>query len=159
VSSNVGIIFYGTSAWSTFVSKLPVIGRAHVGYLPLKRVVGISKLARVVHGFARRLQIQEKLTAEIAEAIQVILQPQGVGMVIETAHSCMTLRGFVAVGKFCFMIEGSPDVRQLIAIGTFEGSLFDPTRIPPRQSYTDPSRLGPLYRPSTALPNLPSFIT
>jgi GTP cyclohydrolase I-like protein len=109
---------------------LPVIGRAHVGYLPTKRVVGISKLARVVHGFARRLQIQEKLTAEIAEAIQVILQPQGVGTVIETAHSCMTLRGFVAVGEFCFMIEGSPDVRQLIAIGTFEGSLFDPTRIP-----------------------------
>jgi GTP cyclohydrolase IA len=73
---------------------LPVIGRAHVGYLPTKRVGGISKLARVVHGFARRLPIQEKLTAEIAEAIQVILQPQGVGMVIETAHSCMTLRGF-----------------------------------------------------------------
>jgi GTP cyclohydrolase IA len=73
---------------------LPVIGRAHVGYLPTKRVGGISKLARVVHGIARRLPIQEKLTAEIAEAIQVILQPQGVGMVIETAHSYMTLRGF-----------------------------------------------------------------
>ena len=72
---------------------LPVIGRAHVGYLPTNRVVGISKLARVVHGFARRLQIQEKLTAEIAEAIQDILQPQGVGVVIEAEHSCMTLRG------------------------------------------------------------------
>jgi GTP cyclohydrolase IA len=72
---------------------LPVIGRAHVGYLPMNRVVGISKLARVVHGFARRLQIQEKLTAEIAEAIQDILQPQGVGVVIEAEHSCMTLRG------------------------------------------------------------------
>jgi GTP cyclohydrolase IA len=72
---------------------LPVIGRAHVGYLPTHRVVGISKLARVVHGFARRLQIQEKLTAEIAEAIQDILQPQGVGVVIEAEHSCMTLRG------------------------------------------------------------------
>ena len=65
---------------------LPVTGRAHVGYLPVKRVVGISKLARVVHGFARRLQIQEKLTAEIAEAIQDILQPQGVGVVIEAEH-------------------------------------------------------------------------
>jgi GTP cyclohydrolase I len=72
---------------------LPVIGRAHVGYLPTNRVVGISKLARVVHGFARRLQIQEKLTTEIAEAIQDILQPQGVGVVIEAEHSCMTLRG------------------------------------------------------------------
>ena len=72
---------------------LPVIGRAHVGYLPANRVVGISKLARVVNGFARRLQIQEKLTAEIAEAIQDILQPRGVGVVIAAEHSCMTLRG------------------------------------------------------------------
>lgn len=72
---------------------LPFIGRAHVGYLPSNRVVGISKLARVVHGFARRLQIQEKLTAEIAEAIQDILQPKGVGVVIVSEHSCMTMRG------------------------------------------------------------------
>jgi GTP cyclohydrolase I len=72
---------------------LPVIGRAHVGYLPTNRVVGISKLARVVQGFSRRLQIQEKLTAEIAEAVQDILQPKGVGVVIEAEHSCMTLRG------------------------------------------------------------------
>jgi GTP cyclohydrolase I len=72
---------------------LPFIGRAHVGYLPSHRVVGISKLARVVHGFARRLQIQEKLTAEIAEAIQEILEPKGVGVVIISEHSCMTMRG------------------------------------------------------------------
>jgi GTP cyclohydrolase I len=72
---------------------LPVIGRAHVGYLPNERVVGISKLARVVHGFGRRLQIQEKMTAEIALAIQDILQPKGVGVVVEAEHSCMTLRG------------------------------------------------------------------
>lgn len=72
---------------------LPVIGRAHVGYLPNNRVVGISKLARVVQGFARRLSIQEKLTADIANAIQDILQPQGVGVVIVAEHSCMTLRG------------------------------------------------------------------
>jgi len=72
---------------------LPVIGRAHVGYLPTDRVVGISKLARVVHGFSRRLQIQEKLTAEIANAIDKILKPKGVGVVIEAEHSCMTLRG------------------------------------------------------------------
>jgi GTP cyclohydrolase I len=72
---------------------LPVVGKAHVGYLPTHRVVGISKLARVVQGFARRLQIQEKLTAEIAEAIDQVLAPKGVGVVIEAEHSCMTLRG------------------------------------------------------------------
>jgi GTP cyclohydrolase I len=72
---------------------LPVLGRAHVGYLPTNRVVGISKLARVVQGFARRLQIQEKLTAEIAGAIDEVLKPKGVGVVIEAEHSCMTLRG------------------------------------------------------------------
>jgi GTP cyclohydrolase I len=72
---------------------LPVLGRAHVGYLPTKRVVGISKLARVVQAYARRLQIQEKLTADIAGAIDGVLRPKGVGVVIEAQHSCMTLRG------------------------------------------------------------------
>ena len=72
---------------------LPFLGKAHVGYLPRNRVVGISKLARVVQGFARRLQIQEKLTAEIAGAICDILQPKGVGVVIVSEHSCMTMRG------------------------------------------------------------------
>ena len=72
---------------------LPFLGRAHVGYLPRDRVVGISKLARVVNGFARRLQIQEKLTAQVAEAIQDILKPKGVGVVIVSEHSCMTMRG------------------------------------------------------------------
>ena len=78
---------------------LPVVGRAHVGYLPTNRVVGISKLARVVQGFSHRLQIQEKLTAQIAEAIQEVLQPQGVGVVIEAEHSCMTLRGVKTPGS------------------------------------------------------------
>ena len=72
---------------------LPVLGRAHVGYLPTDRVVGISKLARVVHGFSRRLQIQEKLTAQIADTIDEVLRPKGVGVVIEAEHHCMTLRG------------------------------------------------------------------
>ncbi|MCE9649367.1 MAG: GTP cyclohydrolase I FolE [Parvibaculum sp.] len=72
---------------------LPVTGVAHVGYLPSKRVVGISKLARVVQGFARRLQIQEKLTADVAKAIAEVLQPRGVGVVIQAEHSCMTIRG------------------------------------------------------------------
>ena len=77
---------------------LPVVGKAHVGYLPTNRVVGISKLARVVQGFARRLQIQEKLTAEIAAAIDEVLAPKGVGVVIEAEHSCMTLRGVQTPG-------------------------------------------------------------
>jgi GTP cyclohydrolase IA len=72
---------------------LPFIGRAHVGYLPANRVVGISKLARVTRGFARRLQIQEKLTAQVAHAICDILKPKGVGVVIVSEHSCMTMRG------------------------------------------------------------------
>jgi len=72
---------------------LPFIGKAHVGYLPSNRVVGISKLARVVRGFGRRLQIQEKLTAQVAGAIQDILKPKGVGVVIVSEHSCMTMRG------------------------------------------------------------------
>lgn len=78
---------------------LPFLGTAHVGYLPSNRVVGISKLARVVHGFARRLQIQEKLTAEIAGAIHDILQPRGVGVVIVSEHSCMTMRGVNTPGS------------------------------------------------------------
>jgi GTP cyclohydrolase I len=78
---------------------LPFLGRAHVGYLPTNRVVGISKLSRVVNAFSRRLQIQEKLTAEIAEAIQDILQPQGVGVMIEAEHSCMTMRGVNTPGS------------------------------------------------------------
>lgn len=78
---------------------LPFLGTAHVGYLPRNRVVGISKLARVVHGFARRLQIQEKLTAQIAESIQDILDPKGVGVVIMSEHSCMTMRGVNTPGS------------------------------------------------------------
>jgi GTP cyclohydrolase I len=71
----------------------PIIGRAHVGYLPTNKVVGISKLARVVDVFARRFQVQEKMTAEIARAINEVLKPRGVGVVIEAAHECMTTRG------------------------------------------------------------------
>ena len=71
----------------------PIIGRAHVGYLPAGRVVGISKLARVVDAYARRFQVQEKMTAQIARCIEQTLQPRGVGVVIEAAHECMTTRG------------------------------------------------------------------
>ncbi len=72
---------------------VPIIGRAHVAYLPRNRVVGISKLARVVEAYSRRLQIQEKLTAQIANAVEEVLQPFGVAVIIEAGHQCMTTRG------------------------------------------------------------------
>jgi len=71
----------------------PIIGKAAIAYLPRDHVVGISKLARVLHGFARRLQIQERLTAEVAQCIWEHLKPQGVAVVIEASHACMTARG------------------------------------------------------------------
>jgi GTP cyclohydrolase IA len=71
----------------------PIIGRVHVGYLPTNKVVGISKLARVVEAYARRLQVQEKMNAQIARCIQKVLEPKGVAVVIEGAHQCMTTRG------------------------------------------------------------------
>lgn len=71
----------------------PIIGKAHIAYLPDERVVGISKLARVVETYARRFQVQEKMTAQIAQCIQDVLQPRGVAVVIEATHQCMTTRG------------------------------------------------------------------
>ncbi len=71
----------------------PIIGHAHVGYLPNRKVVGISKLARVVEAFARRFQVQEKMTAQVANCIWDVLNPKGVGVVIEASHQCMTTRG------------------------------------------------------------------
>ncbi len=77
---------------------VPIIGRAHVAYLPDRRVVGISKLARVVDTYARRLQIQEKMTAQIANTIDEVLRPRGVAVVVEAAHQCMTTRGVHKAG-------------------------------------------------------------
>jgi GTP cyclohydrolase I len=71
----------------------PIIGKAHIAYLPGDRVVGISKLARVLHGYARRLQVQERLTAEVADCIAKHLDPKGVAVVIEASHACMSARG------------------------------------------------------------------
>jgi GTP cyclohydrolase I len=71
----------------------PIIGKVHVAYLPSSKVVGISKLARLVETYARRLQIQEKLTAQIANTLNEVLQPKGVAVVVEAAHECMTTRG------------------------------------------------------------------
>ena len=72
---------------------VPIIGKAHIGYLPDKRVIGISKLARLVEVYARRLQVQEKMTVQIADTLQEVLQPKGVAVVIEASHQCMTTRG------------------------------------------------------------------
>ena len=77
---------------------VPVLGRAHVAYLPAGRVVGISKLARVVEAYAKRLQIQERLTAQVANAIDETLRPKGVAVVVEAAHGCMTTRGVHQTG-------------------------------------------------------------
>ena len=76
----------------------PIIGKASIAYLPRDKVVGISKLARVLHGFARRLQVQERLTAEVADCICEHLQPKGVAVVIEASHACMTARGVQTPG-------------------------------------------------------------
>jgi GTP cyclohydrolase I len=76
----------------------PIIGKAAIAYLPRDRVVGISKLARVLHGFARRLQVQERLTAEVADTIWQHLQPKAVAVVIEASHACMTARGVQTPG-------------------------------------------------------------
>ena len=72
---------------------VPILGKAHVGYLPAERIVGVSKLARLVEVFAKRMQIQETLTSQIADTIQDVLKPRGVGVIIEAAHQCMTTRG------------------------------------------------------------------
>ena len=76
----------------------PIIGKAAIAYLPRDKVVGISKLARVLHGFARRLQVQERLTAQVADAIWQHLEPKGVAVVIEATHACMTARGVATPG-------------------------------------------------------------
>ena len=76
----------------------PIIGKAAIAYLPGNKVVGISKLARVLHGFARRLQVQERLTAQVADCIWEHLQPKGVAVVIEASHACMTARGVQTPG-------------------------------------------------------------
>ena len=89
------IVLLATSASSCTANThmAPIIGRVHIGYLPRNRVVGISKLARLVEVYAKRLQVQEKMTAEIAACIDSVLKPHGVAVVVEGVHECMTTRG------------------------------------------------------------------
>ena len=111
----------------------PIIGHAHVGYLPTKRVVGISKLARVVDAYARRLQVQEKMNAQIANTIQKVLQPKGVAVVIEAAHQCMTTRGVhkpgvtMVTSRMLGVFRDDPSSRRevLAIIGTPGGAKLD----------------------------------
>ena len=111
---------------------VPIIGRAHIGYLPSRRVIGISKLVRMVEAYSKRLQIQEKLTAQIANTLNEVLQPRGVAVVLEASHQCMTTRGVHSVGvsmvtsrmlgafrddpatrrEFLSMIRGPSDARE-----------------------------------------------
>jgi len=102
---------------------VPILGQAHVAYIPNKRVVGISKLARLVDAYAKRLQIQEKLTTQIADTINEVLEPRGVAVVIEAAHQCMTTRGVhkpgvgMVTSKMLGLFRSNPSTRrELIAL-------------------------------------------
>jgi GTP cyclohydrolase I len=96
----------------------PIFGRAHIGYLPRNRVVGLSKLARLINVYARRMQIQERMTVEIADALNAILQPHGVGVVIEGMHACMSTRGVqqsdsvMVTSRLLGVFRDRPDTRQ-----------------------------------------------
>jgi GTP cyclohydrolase I len=110
----------------------PIIGRAHIAYLPSQRVVGISKLARLVEVYARRLQIQEKMTAQIANTLATVLKPKGVAVVIEASHQCMTTRGVHKPGVSmitshmlgAFRTDPSTRREFLAHIGTIDGHAF-----------------------------------
>jgi GTP cyclohydrolase I len=112
---------------------VPIIGRVHVAYLPHRRVVGISKLARVVDAYAKRLQIQEKLTAQIANTINDVLQPRGVAVMIEAGHQCMTTRGIhkpgvaMVTSRMLGAFREDPSTRRelLAMVGWSQGSRLE----------------------------------
>ena len=112
---------------------VPILGKAHIGYVPTDRVVGSSKLARVVELFAKRMQIQETLTTQIADTIQEVLKPHGVGVVIEAAHQCMTTRGIrkpgvsMVTSRMLGSFRDDPTTRRefLSTIGSHRSALFE----------------------------------
>ena len=124
--------FFVTSASSSHCEHhvAPIIGCTHIAYLPDRRVVGISKFARLVQVFAKRLQIQERMTAEIAQTIDRVLRPRGVAVVIEAVHECMTTRGVHSCGvsmvtsRMLGAFRDNPETRQefLTAIGLRRGA-------------------------------------
>ena len=112
---------------------VPIVGRAHVAYLPYRRVVGISKLARVVDAYAKRLQLQEKITAQIANTVNDVLEPRGTAVILEAAHQCMTTRGVhkpgvtMVTSRMLGAFRDDPSSRRevLAMIGTPGGAKLD----------------------------------